>query len=118
MPNYYGVPELTVEQAARMRSSGEPFILLDVREAPELQLANLGDGVTWVPLSELAARRLEALPAAMADKGQQVLVLCHHGNRSAQVAAWLMTQGWTNVWNVAGGIDAWARQVDRSVGVY
>jgi rhodanese-related sulfurtransferase len=116
--NYYGVPEITVEELARMRAEGEAFVLLDVREAEELRLAAMGDEVTWAPLSELAARGLEALPTEMADKTQQVLVLCHHGNRSAQVAAWLRNQGWHDVWNVVGGIDAYARQVDRGVGLY
>jgi rhodanese-related sulfurtransferase len=44
--------------------------------------------------------------------------MCHHGTRSAQVTAWLAQQGYKNVSNVAGGIDAYARQVDSSVGFY
>ena len=45
-------------------------------------------------------------------------VLCHHGNRSMQVTMWLAQQGYKNVINVSGGIDAYARQVDSSVGFY
>jgi rhodanese-related sulfurtransferase len=116
--NYYEIPEISVEDLAQMRANGEAFVLLDVREAEELRLASLGDGVTWAPLSELAARRLDALPVEMEDRAQRVLVLCHHGNRSAQVAAWLRNQGWQDVWNVAGGIDAYARRVDRGVSLY
>jgi rhodanese-related sulfurtransferase len=44
--------------------------------------------------------------------------MCHHGNRSQQVTAWLAQQGWKNTFNVRGGIDAYARQVDPSVGMY
>jgi rhodanese-related sulfurtransferase len=44
--------------------------------------------------------------------------MCHHGNRSAQVAAWLAQQGWKNVFNVRGGIDEYARKIDNSVGFY
>jgi len=44
--------------------------------------------------------------------------MCHHGNRSGQVTAWLVQQGWNNVFNVSGGIDEYARQIDHSVGFY
>ena len=47
-----------------------------------------------------------------------VYIMCHHGNRSMQVTMWLAQQGYKNIFNVQGGIDAYARQVDRSVGMY
>jgi rhodanese-related sulfurtransferase len=66
----------------------------------------------------LAAQQLAALPDAAQSKEAEIVVFCHHGMRSAQVVAWLRGQGWTNVLNMNGGIDAWARQVDPSVGLY
>ena len=112
------VPEITVQEVARKRHENESLILLDVREAHELGLARLGDGVDAVPMSELVWRRLEALPEKAREKDAEIVVFCHHGMRSAQVVAWLRGQGWHNVWNMRGGIDAYAREVDASVGVY
>lgn len=118
MPNVFGIPEVSVQDVAHKRAESGDLILIDVRERSELRLANLGEGILWIPLSELAAKRLEALPEAMQNKDQEIIVFCHTGVRSAQVAAWLQQQGWTNVWNMEGGIDAYARQVDASVGTY
>lgn len=117
--NPYGVPGLSVQELAQKRDNDEDFILLDVREPNELLYANLGDGVLAVPLSELARQGPESLPeAVLTDKDVEIVVMCHHGNRSAQVTAWLRQQGWTNVFNMDGGIDAYAIAVDPAVGRY
>ena len=117
--NPYGVPGLSVQELAEKREQNEDFILLDVREPNELLYANLGDGVLTAPLSELAQQGQNALPeAVLANKGAEIVVMCHHGNRSAQVTAWLRQQGWTNVFNMDGGIDAYAVAIDPSVGRY
>jgi adenylyltransferase/sulfurtransferase len=113
-----GMPEIGPQELARKREAGEDFVLLDVRELYELQAANLGDGVEVAPLSALSRQRLAALPEPARDKEAELVVFCHHGIRSAQVVAWLRQQGWENVWNLRGGIDAYARQVDPSVGIY
>lgn len=119
MPNFYGVPEISPTDVHRRRAAGDAFVLLDVREPQELLYADLGDGVELVPLSQLAAMGAAVLPASVAhDKTAEIVVFCHHGIRSAQVVAWLRQQGWTNVLNLDGGIDAYARQVDPSVGFY
>ena len=107
------------EEVARRRSAGEDFLLLDVREHWEIELANLGtEKVAVAPLSQLAAERLAALPEAARDPNTPIVVLCHHGVRSADVTAWLLSQGWTNVVSMRGGIAAYAEQVDPSVGTY
>ena len=94
-------------------------MLLDVREPPELELARIDDSrLERVPLSKLAALGTAALPPSAGKKDAEILVLCHHGNRSAQVAQWLALQGWTQVSNVVGGIDAYARRIDPAVGLY
>jgi rhodanese-related sulfurtransferase len=118
MANIYGIPEISVRDVARRMESGEKLLLLDVREEMELKRANLGEGIVWVPLSQMAAARLAALPAELEDKEQEVVVFCHHGIRSAQVAAWLAHEGWQNVFSMAGGIAAYAREIDPSVGNY
>jgi rhodanese-related sulfurtransferase len=119
MPNPYGAPEISVQEVAQKLTQNESFVLLDVREAHELKSASMPQGsFTHLPLSDLAARLLDAIPAEMQAKEQEVVVLCHHGVRSAQVTAWLQQQGWTNVLSMAGGIDAYAQEVDPSVGSY
>jgi len=119
MPNPFGAPEISVQEVAQRRAAGDEFIWLDVREAEEFVAASIDDTlVTRLPLSEIAARQLDALPDAAQDKDAEIIVGCHHGTRSAQVVMWLRQQGWTNVLNMEGGIDAWAQEVDPEVGVY
>ena len=113
MPNPYGAPEIFVQDVAAKAAADESFVWLDVREANELMPSSIhNDSVINVPLSVLAEQQTAALPAEAQDKDAEIMVFCHHGARSAQVAAWLRRQGWTNVLNMEGGIDAWARQVD------
>lgn len=116
--NPYGVPGLSVQEVAQKRSDSEEFILLDVREPYELTYANLGSEVLLAPLSALAQQGPQALPEEVLNKDVEIVVLCHHGNRSAQVTAWLRQQGWSNVYNMDGGIDAYAAQVDPTIGRY
>ena len=119
MSNQFGVPEIMPAQVNEKRESREPFLLIDVRESNELLMANLGDGVIHMPLSELAQKRLEAIPESVsADKDAEIIIFCHHGARSAQVAAFMRGNGWTNVWNMTGGIHMWASTVSPDVGVY
>lgn len=118
MPNPYGVPEISVQELAEKRNGGETFRLVDVREAHELNMANLGDGVIHVPLSEIVENRLDALPSELADTSQEIVVFCHHGARSAQVAAFLSGNGYGKVINLDGGIHAYALNVDPTVGMY
>lgn len=118
MANQFGVPELTVQEVAQKRASDDVFVLVDVREHAELQIANLGDGVEHVPMSEIAALREDALPESVDDKSTEIVVFCHHGGRSAQVGAWLRQQGWTNVFNMDGGIHAYSLGVDSSIPRY
>jgi rhodanese-related sulfurtransferase len=114
-----GIPEIDVHELARKLRSGEGFVLLDVREAWELDHAMIVDSrLKVVPTSRLSQLGVEALPAEVQDKNAEILVLCHHGVRSARVTQWMLAQGWTNVFSVRGGIDEYAKQVDALVGKY
>ena len=113
------IPEVTVVQLAEKLRSSDGFILLDVREPWELARAKIDDDRLVVqPMSELSRRGINALQEAARRKEAEIYVLCHHGVRSANVTGWLASQGWTNVFSVAGGIDEYAEQVDASVGRY
>ncbi len=113
------LPEIDVKTLAEKIKSEEVFVLLDVRETDELLLAKIEDRrLVHAPLSQLAVGGMAVLPEPVQRQDGRVYVLCHQGSRSAQVTHWLVKNGWTNVFNVRGGIDEYARQVDHSVGMY
>lgn len=113
------LPAVTPRELAEWMQNRPGLVLLDVREPYEFPRARLNDSrVAHAPLSDLARKYLDALPAAARDKEATLVVFCHHGFRSAQVTAWLLDMGWQSVYNLSGGIDAYARQVDPSVGLY
>jgi len=112
-------PEITVTELAEKLKSEESFILLDVRELTELNHAKIEDSRLEVaPMSRLSAEGTAAMSESAQSQDAALYVMCHHGSRSMQVTAWLNQQGWKNAINVHGGIDAYARQVDKSVGLY
>lgn len=102
--------EIVVEDYAALRSTLD-HVVLDVREAWEYEFCHLPDS-RLIPLDELAHRADELDPAEM------LVVVCHHGIRSRTAQAWLLAQGFARVVNLAGGLDAWARHVDRSMPLY
>jgi adenylyltransferase/sulfurtransferase len=113
------IPEITVDDLSKKLQSEEEFILLDVREPQELDYAKVTDSrLEAAPMSGLAREGTRALSEAAQVQDATIYVMCHHGNRSAQVTAWLAQQGWKNVFNVRGGIDEYARKIDQSVGFY
>lgn len=103
--------DISVETLAQWRSSGKNFVLLDVREPHEVQAASL-PGSLHIPMRQIPTRMNEIDPAA------EIAVLCHHGGRSERVAQFLSVQGFTSVHNVAGGIDAYAKRVDKAIPRY
>ncbi|MFN7037488.1 MAG: rhodanese-like domain-containing protein [Bellilinea sp.] len=112
-------PEISPQQLHQQLRENSNWLILDVREPYEWTRAFLHHpAVIAIPLSELAARGADALPEAARNPQQPLVILCHHGERSRAVAAWLLAQGWQQVFNLAGGIDAYARLVDRQVGIY
>ena len=108
-----GVPEISVADAAQLLRSAKPPRLVDVREEDEWAVAHIA-GAELLPLSQWPDVAAEKLT----DKSQPLLIQCHHGGRSARAAAWLLEQGFADVTNLAGGIDAWSVAVDPSVPRY
>jgi len=88
----------------------DPLVLLDVREDWETALCRL-ENATHIPIEEIEFRTSELDPA------DQIIVYCHHGVRSAAVANFLRQQGFKAV-NLAGGLDEWARSIDRTMRRY
>jgi len=102
---------MNVQDLAEARRRGDDVILLDVREPEELAIAKV-EGAVHIPMRQVPARIAEL------DRGRRIVVMCHHGMRSAQVAGFLREQGFAQVENLDGGIDAWAAVVDPSVRRY
>ena len=90
---------------------GDTLVLLDVREDWEYSLAKI-DGSILVPLG--------TLPQSLTRLNQEseIVAICHHGMRSADATNFLLQQGFSNVKNLVGGIDAWSTQVDGAVPRY
>ena len=113
------IPEITVHELATKMEKGEKFIILDVREAWETSLARIDDERAFLlPMSRIAREQKDAFPPALRDPQTEIVVMCHHGVRSADVTGWMQQQGWQNVSSLAGGIAAYAKQVDPAVGTY
>ena len=109
-----GVPELSpTEFAARWPQfgSGEGAVLLDVREPAELAAAAVSPAV-HIPMRDIPARMAEL------DRDRPLVVMCHSGGRSYRVAEYLLSNGFTAVFNLRGGIDAWSRELDSRVPRY
>ena len=85
--------------------------VLDVREPWEVKIARI-DGSLHIPMAQVPARIAEL------DAGTDVVVVCHHGGRSMQVALFLEKHGFARVHNLAGGVDGWARSIDPAMPVY
>lgn len=92
------------------QSTGKP-LLLDVREPWEYRIVHL-EGSTLIPMRQIP-QQAESL-----DPEQETIVICHHGIRSRQVGRFLESQGFSNIINLAGGMDAWARNTDTALPVY
>lgn len=90
---------------------GDELVLLDVREAVELEICAI-PGVVHIPLSELSVRHQELDPDA------ETVCICHHGVRSANAAAGLAGIGFERLLNLTGGVERWARDVDPSMARY
>ncbi len=101
---------MTVNELKEKLDKKEAIEILDVRERDEFKFSNIGG--THIPLSEFAQRYQELAPE------KNWAVLCHHGMRSAQAVAFLRNQGFKNVQNISGGIEAWSVQIDSKIPRY
>jgi adenylyltransferase/sulfurtransferase len=103
--------EIDVATLAARRAQGDAPFLLDVREPWEHRIAAI-EGSTLVPLAQLPARLGELPPRA------EVVAICHHGVRSLAAAELLRGAGFAGARSLAGGIEAWAVEIDRGMARY
>ena len=105
--------QLTPTELKQRLDAGEKLTLIDVREPFEWDISNLAQyGATLMPLAEVAAR------AAELDPTDNIVLYCRSGARSDGAMRQLARQGFTRLWNLAGGINAWADEVDQSMAKY
>lgn len=110
--------QISVEELAKIMADPAAqgnLQLIDVREPEELAIARI-EGFRVLPLSDFA--EWSGTITSILDLDAETIVMCHHGMRSAQMCYWLLNQGFTNVKNLAGGIDAYSTNVDPSIPRY
>lgn len=112
---YSSIPEIDVNQLATLLASETSLQLIDVRERSEADIAYIS-GFALYPLSEFEQWSERILTDFQPEV--ETIVVCHHGMRSAQLCQWLSMRGFSQVKNVAGGIDAYSRMVDPSIRRY
>ncbi len=105
------IPDASPAEIQQRLRAGEDLLLVDVREPEEISIAALPDALVC-PMSR-AAEWIDRLP-----KEQPLIIFCHHGIRSMQVAMALAARGHRNVTNMTGGIDLWSVEVDPVVPRY
>ena len=105
------LPEITVTELSKKITAGEDILLVDVREPIEYEICALPS--VLIPLAEIP-KNLENIP-----QDKPVVLVCHHGFRSAQALQYLQQRyGYQNLLNLKGGIHAWAEQIDPTMPVY
>ncbi len=107
------ISEIDVQQLAlRLAQVSQSLQLVDVRERSEANLAKI-EGFDLYPLSEIEQWSEKIFTCLQPEA--ETIVLCHHGRRSAQMCQWLATRGFSNLYNVMGGIDAYSLLVDSTI---
>jgi adenylyltransferase/sulfurtransferase len=108
-----GVPEMTVTELKERLDRGERLELVDVREDYEWQIGNLEPyGAKLIPMGQLKARLDEI------ERGGEVVMICRTGSRSRRAVQMLEQAGFTGVWNLAGGMNAWSEEIDPKIPQY
>jgi len=105
------IRELEPTELRARLDRGDVITLLDVREPEEIRLAAF-PGALHIPMGEIPARLGEL------DRSAELVVVCHHGIRSAQVAMYLARAGFERVSNLIGGVDEWSLTVDPAIPRY
>ena len=102
--------EVTFSELKKMMDAEEDFQLIDVREEHEVDIASIGGEL--IPMGEV----MENLNKISKDK--KVVIYCRSGNRSGVITQALETKGFTNIYNLKGGILAWATEIDTNITKY
>jgi rhodanese-related sulfurtransferase len=105
--------EIDVRAVAALRAAAEPFLLLDCREPDEHAITRI-EGAVLIPMRTIPERLAELEPR----RSDRIVVHCHHGVRSLRVTRFLRERGFIGAQSMAGGIDAWALEIDPATPRY
>lgn len=108
--NFTNMKEISVQELKDKMDAGEDFQLIDVREDFEYEMSNLGGEL--IPLSGIL------IESGKIDKNKPAIIMCRSGKRSAAAIMQLEQQGFTDLYNLKGGILAWADEIDPEMQVY
>jgi rhodanese-related sulfurtransferase len=103
--------EISVQELKQKLDQNAPILLLDVREPHEYEFVHL-QSAQLIPLNELPQHG-DAL-----DRDAEIVIYCHHGQRSMYAAAYLYQNGFQNIKSLTGGIDQWAIEIDSTLNRY
>ncbi len=101
-----------MQEVQRLIAAPDPILLIDVREPDEFATARI-EGAELIPMRTIPQRLMD-----LEDRPEPLVIICHHGVRSLQVAAWLREHGVGTAQSMLGGIEAWSRQIDPAVPRY
>ncbi len=105
------LPEISPQELKQRLDANESVLLLDVREPSEYDIVHL-EGARLIPLNTLP-NHIDSLP-----QDQEIVVYCHHGQRSLYATAYLQQNGFTAAKNLIGGIDQWTAEIDPTLPRY
>lgn len=104
------IPEISVHELQQLSQTNQDYVILDVRNHEEYAICHLNSQL--IPLHELENRWTELSPDVY------TVVYCHLGGRSRQATEFLLNKGFKRVVNLRGGIDAWAKEIDKTMPIY
>ncbi len=109
--------EINCQQVAELLQTDSPLLLIDCREPSEHAIAAI-EGAKLIPMATIPSQLDEIKNGLASGSDTPLVVHCHHGMRSAQVATWLRENGFPKAQSMAGGIDVWACEIDNRIDRY
>ena len=103
--------EISVQALNKKIKNNEQFSLIDVRENKELEISKISQAI-HIPMNTIPDN-LNHIPST-----QPIIIMCKSGGRSAQVCEYLQNQGYSNIYNLKGGIISWALEIDSTLDIY
>ncbi len=103
--------EISVQKLNKKINNNEKFLLIDVRENKELTISKISQAI-HIPMNTVPDNLHQI------ESTQPTIVMCKSGGRSAQVCEYLQNQGYSNIYNLKGGIISWALEIDPSMDIY
>jgi len=103
--------EISVQKLNKKINNNEKFSLIDVRENKELTISKISQAI-HIPMNTIPDNLHQI------ESTQPIIVMCKSGGRSAQVCEYLQNQGYSNIYNLKGGIISWALEIDPSMDIY